>query len=94
MGSQNGKMDAKALLGVLRGWLFNYNTVEQLMLFSAGIVCVMGMMFAAQTRKSSTYRESRDAVTSVVILVVAISIIYLFTVFVVEVVRIQSNRRL
>jgi hypothetical protein len=90
-----GHVDASALLGVLRGWLFNYNTVEQLLLFSAGIVAVMGMMFSAQNKKASYYRESRDATTSVVIAIVAVSIVYLATVFVTEVTVLagEGNRR-
>jgi len=90
-----GNVDSAAVLGLLRGWLFNYNTVEQLMLFSAGIVSMMGLMFAAQARKSTYYQDSRDAIASVVIAIVAISIIYLFTVFVTEVVILagESNRR-
>ena len=35
----DGDIDRSALLGVLTGWLFNYNTIEQVMLFAAVIVC-------------------------------------------------------
>ena len=37
-----GAVDRSALLGVLSSWLFNYNTIEATMLFSAVIVCLMG----------------------------------------------------
>ena len=95
LGGPGGAVDAGALLGVLKGWLFNYNTVEQLLLFSAGIVCVMGLMFAAQAANPAYYRDSRDATTAVVIGVVAASIVYLVTVFFTEVTIImgESNRR-
>jgi hypothetical protein len=91
----DGTIDTSALLGVLRGWLFNYNTVEQLMLFSAGVVSVMGLMFAAQALRKGINANSNDAVTAVVIAVVSLSIIYLFTVFVTEVVVLagEANRR-
>ena len=95
LGGAGGAVDAGALLGVLKGWLFNYNTVEQLLLFSAGVVCVMGLMFAAQASNPAYYRDSRDATTAVVIGVVAASIIYLVTVFVTEVTVVmgESNRK-
>jgi hypothetical protein len=95
LGGPGGAVDAGALLGVLKGWLFNYNTVEQLLLFSAGVVCVMGLMFAAQASNPAYYRDSRDATTAVVIGVVAASIVYLVTVFVTEVTVVmgESNRK-
>jgi hypothetical protein len=40
-----GKIDRNALLGVLRGWLFNYNTVEAVMLFATVVVCAMALMY-------------------------------------------------
>ena len=39
----DGRVDRSALLGVLASWVFNYNTIEAVMLFSAVIVCLMGV---------------------------------------------------
>jgi hypothetical protein len=39
------------------------------MLFSAAIICLMGIMFAAQKKASTYYADARDALTSVVITV-------------------------
>jgi hypothetical protein len=41
----DGRIDAKAVLGLLGNWLFNYNTVEAIMLFSTVVVCVMALMY-------------------------------------------------
>jgi hypothetical protein len=40
-----GKLDRKALLGVLTSWVFNYNTVEATLLFAGVIVCLCAVMF-------------------------------------------------
>ena len=39
--TRDGRVDARAVLGVLTSWLFDYNTVEANMLFSAAIVCLV-----------------------------------------------------
>ena len=36
-----GKVDRSAVLGVLSGWLFDYNFVEATLLFGACVVCIM-----------------------------------------------------
>ena len=81
----DGKVDPSAVLGMLTTWLFDYNTVESVMLFSAAIICLMGIMFAAQKKASSYYADARDALTSVVIAVAVLSIIYIVTVIIAEI---------
>ena len=44
-----GKVDGRAVLGLLGTWLFNYNTVEAVMLFCAVIVCLCALMYASFT---------------------------------------------
>jgi hypothetical protein len=90
-----GKIDTSALLGLLRGWLFNYNTVEAIMIFSAVIVALMGIMYSAQNSSNSFFDSARRAVTVVVIGVVSVSIVYFFTVVAVEihVLASEENRR-
>jgi hypothetical protein len=84
-----GKVDTKALLGVLRGWLFNYNTVEEILLFSAVIVALMGIMYSTNTStnaaKNAYYAGARDAVTAVVLAVIISTIVYFVIVVVTEV---------
>jgi hypothetical protein len=62
-----GKVDRTAALGLLTSWLFNYNTIEQIMLFAAVIVCLMGIMYQANT-SSSFYPGALDGVTAVVMI--------------------------
>jgi len=85
-----GKIDRSAILGILSGWLFNYNTVEQIMLFAAVIVCLMGIMYQAN-EVNTYYPQSKDSVTAVVLAVIIISIIYFFTVFVTEIVVLYNE---
>jgi len=91
-----GQIDRRAVLGILSGWLFNYNTVEQLMTFAAVIVCLMGIMYQAN-EVNTYYPESKDSVTAVVLTVIIVAIIYFFTVLITEIVVLyneQANMRL
>jgi hypothetical protein len=83
--TSSGKVDPSAVLGLLTSWLFNYNTTEAVLLFSAVIVALMGLMFAAQDASPSFYSESRDAITSVTLAVVVLSILYFFFVVFTEI---------
>jgi hypothetical protein len=86
----DGKVDRSAILGVLSGWLFNYNTVEEIMLFAAVIVCLMGIMYQAN-EVNTYYPESKDSVTAVVLIVIIGAIIYFVTVFVTEIVVLYNE---
>jgi hypothetical protein len=46
-----GKVDRNALLGVLQSWLFNYNTVEAVMLFASVVVCAMALMYQVRVQQ-------------------------------------------
>jgi hypothetical protein len=78
-----GTLDRTAILGLLTGWLFNYNTVEQLMIFASVIVCLMGIMYQANTT-SSFYPGALDGVTAVVMITIISAIVYFFVVVVTE----------
>jgi hypothetical protein len=88
--NQDGAIDTTALLGVLTNWLFNYNTVEAVMLFGAVIVNLMGVMYSAQKSAGSYYTEARDAVTTVVLIVIIGCILYFVTVVVVEITTLSN----
>ena len=85
-----GKVDRSAVLGILTGWLFNYNTIEQLMLFAAVIVCLMGIMYQANTT-STFYPGALDGVTAVVMITIISAIIYYVTVLVTEMVILYNE---
>jgi len=83
--TKDGRVDYSAVLGILTTWLFNYNTVEAILLFSAIIVNLMGIMYQAGTVTSTVYRSGRDGITAVIIVVVALTITYFVTVVVTEI---------
>jgi len=83
--NSDGKIDTSAILGVLTGWLFNYNTVEQIMIFCAVIVCLMGIMYQAN-QANSFYPGALDGVTAVVMITIIFAIIYYVTIVVTEMV--------
>ncbi len=85
-----GRVDRAAVFGILTGWLFNYNTVEEIMLFAAVIVCLMGIMYQAN-ELSSYYPESKDSVTAVVLIVIIGAIVYFFVVLVTEMVVLYNE---
>jgi hypothetical protein len=81
-----GKIDAKALLGVLMLGLFNYNTVEQVLLASAIVVCLLGILFASSGVADNPYAAgTSDAIGGLVMAVVVITILYFATVVFTEV---------
>jgi hypothetical protein len=90
----DGKIDRSAVLSVLTGWLFDYNTIEQLMIFAAVIVCLMGIMYQANST-STFYPGALDGVTAVVMIDILAAIIYYFTVLITEMVVLynEDNRR-
>ena len=91
----DGKVDRGAVLGLLTSWLFNYNTIEQLMLFAAVIVCLMGIMYQANS-SSSFYPGALDGVTAVVMIDIIVAIVYYFTMLFSEIAILyneDSNRK-
>jgi hypothetical protein len=88
--SFDGTVDRSAILGVLTGWFFNYNTIEQIMIFCAVIVCLMGIMYQANTT-SVFYPGALDGVTAVVMITIIFAIFYYFTVVITEMVILYNE---
>ena len=82
-----GRVDIKALLGRLSSSMYSYNTVEAVMLASAIIVALMGILFDASATGATSYsgRTSAEAVSSVVITVIVLTLVYFFSVVFTEV---------
>jgi hypothetical protein len=74
----------------LTGWFFNYNTIEQIMIFCAVIVCLMGIMYQANTT-SVFYPGALDGVTAVVMITIIFAIFYYFTVVITEMVILYNE---
>ena len=71
-----GKVDRKAVLSVLGSYAFNYNTVESTLLFSAIMVCLMGLMYTAQASGSAYYAQAQNVITAVLMLNIVGTIVY------------------
>jgi hypothetical protein len=84
----DGKLNRNALLGVLTGWLFNYNTIESVMLFCGVIVSLMGIMYVAQDNAAVYLKDAQaqDSITAVVMFTIMGSVIYFFMVVITEIV--------
>jgi hypothetical protein len=81
--TKNGSINRSALLLAAGAWMFNYNTVEAIMLFCGVIVSLLGLMYQSQSELYD--KSSRDAISGLVIFVISSSIIYLAAVFGVEI---------
>jgi hypothetical protein len=66
-------------------FFWNYNTVESVLLFSAVLVNLAGVMFESGRFDSGLYEQQKQFLTWVVILIIAVSIIYFFVVLFSEV---------
>jgi len=92
-------VSVKSIAGYFGYLLFDYNVVESVLLASALLVSLAGIMFGATvgSQGSSFYEESRDGVMGAIIAVIALSIIYWLVVVVVEIFLLSieetTNRR-
>jgi len=80
-----GTIDKTALFNSIGRWFFNYNTVESTMLFSGVIVCLMGIMYQSETITSGQDTTGQDAITGVILTVLISSMMYLGSVFCLEI---------
>ena len=86
----DGHVDRTALLGALGSWVFNYNTVEAVMLFAAVIVCLLAVLY--DSTGTNDYPGTADTVTGLLLFVIISSIIYYVTVLVTEIVVLYNER--
>ena len=99
LGSAGGAvLTGRSLAGVagaIGRFLFDYNTVEAVLLASALLVSLAGVMFGATTASagSTFYQQSRDGVTSAILIVITVSIIYWLAVVVVELYVVFGEQR-
>ena len=70
---------AKSTLG--QDYLFDYNTMEAVLLSCGCFVCLSGIMFQTGDPNSDIYSAQRDALTVLVGFVIITSMVYFFTVF-------------
>lgn len=66
-------------------YIFDYNTVESTLLFSAVLVTLAGIMFESGQLDSADYDVQRDLITLLVLIVIFVSVMYFFAVFATEI---------
>lgn len=71
--------------------LFDYNTVEAVLLFSAIMVVLAGIMFESGRLDSEFYQSQRDTLTILVILIVVSTLVYFATVIILDIVEMCKN---
>jgi cysteine-rich repeat protein len=77
-----------AIRGVMevQKYIFNYNTVEGVLLFVAVLTCLTGIMLNSQRFESSYYDTQRDTITGLIITILSGAIIYVFAVITFEII--------
>ena len=63
----------------LQKYVFNYNTVEAVLLFVAVLTCLSGIMLNSSRFESSYYNSQRDTITGLIIAILVMSILYVFS---------------
>ena len=77
----NGRVNVGAALTELRAWLSNYNTFEATLLFSAVLVCLLGMVYDASIGGSSgalsTISGASTGVAGLLLALIAVTLAYI-----------------
>lgn len=71
----------------------DYNFVEATLLFGACIVCIMGLMFESSGLSGEYYADARQSAATVVLIIIAVCILYWFTVLAVETFLLATERQ-
>ena len=61
--SASGRLNSKAVLGLLASWAFNYNSVEQVCLASSILVCLLGIMYESSQLTPDIFASSQVRVS-------------------------------
>ncbi|KAA0161835.1 hypothetical protein FNF31_03620 [Cafeteria roenbergensis] len=72
----------------LQKYIYNYNTIEAVLLFVAVLTCLSGIMLNSSRFESAYYASQRDTITGLIIAIIAITLLYVFSVVVFEVIKV------
>ena len=86
-----GQIDRTAVLGVLRGWAFDYNSVVATLLFGEIIIILMGILVNL-SGVDPTYSGANVAASVIISLVAAVAITYYAAVLVTDVLVVFAER--
>jgi hypothetical protein len=85
LAAQRRSWRASRAWGLVRSYIMDLNTVEATLLFAACIISLMGVLYeTSDPRTDARYSQNRDAITAVVMTVIAFSIAYWALVLVVD----------
>ena len=87
-----GQIDRTAVLGVLRGWAFDYNSVVASMLFGQIIIILMGILVNLATLDATYSGGTNVAASAVISLVAAVVILYYVAVLIADVLVVFAER--
>lgn len=71
-----GKNVAYIAAAAILGYLFNYNTVEMILLFCCCLIALSGIMFESGRLQTSSFSSQSNAIAAFVILIIILSILY------------------
>ena len=89
-----GQLDRTAVLSVLRGWLFDYNSVEGTLLFGRIIIALMGILVNSDNAVTSAYAGSTLAASLVIMGLATVFVIYFLVIFVADVLVVVAESSL
>ena len=69
-------------------YIYNYNTIEAVLLFVAVLTCLTGIMLNSSRFESAYYASQRDTITGLIIAIITITLLYVFSVVVFEVIKV------
>ena len=87
-----GQIDRSAVLGVLRGWAFDYNSVVASMLFGQIIIILMGILVNLATIDATYSGGTNVAASAIISLVAAVVVLYYAAVLVADVLVVFAER--
>jgi hypothetical protein len=73
-------------------YIFNYNTVEAVLLFVAVLTCLTGIMLNSARFESAYYNTQRDTITGLIITILVMAILYVFATMGFEVVAVAAPK--
>ena len=90
---KNERFNARDAAKAIGSFLVNYNSVELILLGSGILVCLAAVMFETEYLQQDFAKPQRDAITVLVLFIIIASIVYFFTVCVLEIRAVILHQR-
>jgi hypothetical protein len=76
MGMASRRTQTYVAAAALMGYLFNYNTVEMVLLFCCCLITLCGIMFESGRYQIGAFASQRNAIASFVVVILLLSVAY------------------